>query len=371
MKVWKLLLRRRKLVREYETICALCAIGILLVIVYLIIADAYVSFRQMEFYEDRISQEMTVNSMCRLPSKKRNEVFAPNMSVLRFSTLNRLFPHVRDGLRIHNCSFAERVAIIVPCTNRRKHLHTLLLNLHSFLYDQPISYGIFVVDQISQTKIEQFNKGISLNGAFIHVMQIPMNWTCIMFHDIDLLPENTIMTYDCHKSPRHLSTSLDTYDSNPQNEWLGGVTAITPEQFIELNGYSNSFWGWGGEDVDIHLRAVYSRMKVQWEHQIVYRYTALRHRRITKPNPCRIKLVNRAFDRSSTDGLNSLEITSIKSRRHQLYNEILISVNEKELRKAVDPLCKYTYPWLLELAFEQLKSLRQKFLMYCYLWWSH
>jgi len=33
--------------------------------------------------------------------------------------------------------------------------------------------------------------------------------------------------------------------------FLGGVSALTSTQFELVNGYSNKFYGWGGEDDDI------------------------------------------------------------------------------------------------------------------------
>jgi predicted glycosyltransferase involved in capsule biosynthesis len=36
--------------------------------------------------------------------------------------------------------------------------------------------------------------------------------------------------------------------------FVGGATIFTEEQFRRANGYSNDFWGWGGEDDDFYSR---------------------------------------------------------------------------------------------------------------------
>ena len=40
---------------------------------------------------------------------------------------------------------------------------------------------------------------------------------------------------------------------------FGGVAAMTTDHFRKINGYSNAFFGWGGEDDDIAVRSVRGR----------------------------------------------------------------------------------------------------------------
>lgn len=42
--------------------------------------------------------------------------------------------------------------------------------------------------------------------------------------------------------------------SLPYNEFFGGVSGLTVEQFFKINGFPNAFWGWGGEDDDLWNR---------------------------------------------------------------------------------------------------------------------
>ena len=45
-----------------------------------------------------------------------------------------------------------------------------------------------------------------------------------------------------------------------------------------LNGYSNMFWGWGGEDDDMSKRIRFHNLKITRYRADIARYTMLKHK---------------------------------------------------------------------------------------------
>ena len=67
-----------------------------------------------------------------------------------------------------------------------------------------------------------------------------------------MIPENGELEYACAEQPVHLSPAVNTFGYRDHYGTLfGGVVAITGEQLETANGFSNRFWGWGGEDNEI------------------------------------------------------------------------------------------------------------------------
>ena len=76
-----------------------------------------------------------------------------------------------------------------------------------------------------------------------------------------------------------MSVAVDKFKYKlPYKTIFGGVAAISVEQFRKLNGFSNQFWGWGGEDDDMAKRIQHHRLKVTRYKPKVARYTMVKHR---------------------------------------------------------------------------------------------
>ena len=114
--------------------------------------------------------------------------------------------------------------------------------------------------------------------------------------------------YNCNeKFPRHMTVNIT---DGPTRMSFGGVSQIPPSVFEKLNGYSNQFWGWGGEDDQMYwrikkmLKLPISEPKLKdclfdmLEHQVHGEY-------LNQPNPRAVKEIkNYKFYKS--EGLSNL-----------------------------------------------------------------
>jgi hypothetical protein len=127
-----------------------------------------------------------------------------------WSVVNSLIgPEVSSGgcYTPPDCYPRQRVAIIIPYKNREQHLKSILATLHPMLQRQRSSYCIFVSEQEDEGR---FNKGAVMNAAFREVTKSG-SFDCIIFHDVDMLPENDYNIYQCENSPVHLSPLIDKF----------------------------------------------------------------------------------------------------------------------------------------------------------------
>jgi len=85
-------------------------------------------------------------------------------------------------------------------------LFLIVLKFCLFLLD---SYNVSFVFCL-KTGTQPFNRAMLFNVGFKEAMKDAV-WDCIIFHDVDHLPENDRNYYGCGEMPRHFAAKLDKY----------------------------------------------------------------------------------------------------------------------------------------------------------------
>ncbi|KAM4710325.1 beta-1,4-galactosyltransferase 1-like isoform 2-T2 [Discoglossus pictus] len=228
----------------------------------------------------------------------------------------------------HDCKARQKIAIIIPFRNREPHLKTWLYYMHPFLQKQQGDYGIYVVEQSNRTT---FNKAKLMNIGFTEA-SMDYDYGCFIFSDVDIIPMNQKNLYRCSANPRHLANSLDKFNFRlPYATIFGGIVAFTQEQFLKVNGFSNRFWGWGGEDDELYMRVVAARMKIERPDQTIARSRMISHKRDSgnERTGRSNHLIYKAALRMHMDGLTTLNYTVISRTEHGLYKKITVDVGVK------------------------------------------
>lgn len=94
---------------------------------------------------------------------------------------------------------------------------------------------------------------------------------------------------------RHLKNSFNEQDLSflihsirrlPYRSIFGGVSAMTVEQFESVNGFSNAFFGWGGEDDDMSNRFVSCTFLLSTRQNSIFYYFLMLN--LIKVKACRL-----------------------------------------------------------------------------------
>mmetsp|Transcript_2970 Transcript_2970/g.4370 ORF Transcript_2970/g.4370 Transcript_2970/m.4370 type:complete len:360 (+) Transcript_2970:40-1119(+) len=171
------------------------------------------------------------------------------------------------------------VAIIVPYRDlhekqqRAAHLKEFIPHMHQFLtklkHKNLVSdYHIYIVEQSNDGR--KFNRGKLLNIGFDYARKnslVKPKHDVFIFHDVDLLPDDNLAEWYAQfpQVPIHVARVWDRYSNNPK--YFGGVVSFSESDYKRINGYPNTFWGWGGEDDEMQKRLEKLRIKWKWPPQ--------------------------------------------------------------------------------------------------------
>ncbi|XP_061173639.1 beta-1,4-galactosyltransferase 2-like [Saccostrea echinata] len=261
--------------------------------------------------------------VCRTGSQGREEI---DTRVLTFSELERTFTDHRGGrYRPSHCNPSLRIAIIIPYRNREAHLKRLLLNLLPKLKRQLIDFTIYVIEQREN---EAFNRGMMRNIGYVEAKK-RFRYDCYIFNDADTIIEDDRNLFMCGQDfVHHLVSGVRRYNySLPYRGLLGGVIAITDKQMMTLNGYSNMFFVWGGEDDNLFDRFIESKIwfdRTEYQDGLV---TTLAHKK-DKKFVSRFRTLMKTKHSKNFDGVSSLRYEVIFVKYKPLFVWIVVSVNQ-------------------------------------------
>lgn len=159
-----------------------------------------------------------------------------------------IFKRLKEGFT----SSDNKLIVIIPVRDREVQLKEYLNHMIPIFKDQNIDYKIYIVEQSAN---KDFNKAKINNVGFLESIKDGNNIERYLFNDVD--------NYPIDKNTIQYKTNLNEIHHFFGNEkWLGGFYTISKTNFKKINGYSNDYWGWGGEDNDILNRSKIFNIKI-------------------------------------------------------------------------------------------------------------
>lgn len=157
--------------------------------------------------------------------------------------------HTRTSTRFwHHPQYPyDKIAIIVPFRDlhsqqrRSQQLAKFIPLMTQFLQHAQMPFKLFIIEQSNDNR--KFNRGKLLNVGYA-IAEVE-DYTCFIFHDVDLIPSLELLPfYACRpqsRRPIHIAKVWNRYNLNPN--YFGGIVNFSKEQYEEINGYPNNFWG--------------------------------------------------------------------------------------------------------------------------------
>lgn len=248
------------------------------------------------------------------------------MKALNEGHVIRMHKNLKPGgsWRPTTCRPRYKVAIIVPFRDRQSHLTRLIDFLVPILQRQLLDFRFIVTEQYGG---DLFNKGRIMNAAFEFAQQ-RLDVDCVIFHDVDMFPQDDRNFYGCPLEPRHIGAFVDSLGYELwYNYIVGGALAIQVDHYVAINGYSNMFWAWGGEDDDMGLRILAHNFTIERPDPVFGRMTMLKHVKRQKTAPVLVSNLLKSSDkRWVSDGLNNTSWKILKIQLKPLYYHLYVDV---------------------------------------------
>ncbi|XP_067664969.1 beta-1,4-galactosyltransferase 4-like [Haliotis asinina] len=306
--------------------------------------NVIVSGRNIQFLEElpdfgRVTFQRTTNVsekyLCPKTSPHLVGVSPINENLVALEGLiGKFIPHQPGGhFQPRECVSRTKTAVILAYRNRQRHLMILLNHLIPFLVRQQAEFALFVIEPLPNVT---FNRALLMNIGFVEALKTK-NFTCFIFHDVDLLPVTDHNLYRCGATPRHMAVSNSKLDNVSFPEYAGGVVAVSRDVYQRVNGHSNLYFGWGGEDDDLLYRLIWKHYTMSRYPPAIGRYIALNHTEdIGNPvSATRLAMLETAEERLEEDGLNTLEYKIVHRKYELFYTWIQVDIDMRYYRSMI------------------------------------
>ena len=145
----------------------------------------------------------------------------------------------------------EHIVIVIPYRDRAEHYTRFIEHLPSITRDNWRIHTILV----EQNDNKPFNRGWLLNiGIGESKKRFGDMNPCVVTHDVDMLADSNVDYSWCDR-PTLACSQLSCFNNRiPYRKYSGGVVQALLNDWYAVNGYTNIFEGWGGEDDDLYHR---------------------------------------------------------------------------------------------------------------------
>lgn len=173
----------------------------------------------------------------------------------------------------------HKLAVLVPFRDRFEELLEFAPHIHKYLNNQKIRHHIYVINQIDDYR---FNRASLINVGFL---ESGTDCDYIAMHDVDLLPVTEGLPYGYPKDgPFHVASPA-LHPIYHYKKFVGGILLFNRFHFIQVNGMSNRYWGWGREDDELYVRMKKAGLNVTRPEGVTTGNKTFRHVHIRQKRP--------------------------------------------------------------------------------------
>jgi hypothetical protein len=170
-----------------------------------------------------------------------------------------------------------------------------------------------------------WNKGLLFNAAY---KEFGKDCDYLVLHDVDFLPVAGKVDYSFCECPTMIAGEASQFDYRLfYRDFFGGVVVLSKDHYEQVNGFSNRFKGYGGEDD--HLKVSFTQKGILTKVKSG-RFECFAHPRPKRSDHYRHNLSVLGAGRDFSEGLSTAryEVSSVENKGTYTHLKIITPVYE-------------------------------------------